>query len=134
MGVSPDSRRRFSVHYLAELQPSLIGGQPLLLYIDVRHANLVPPSLTVGEARDISPRYTTANDLAPVQDALADLVSQSRRAHVLVKEPEALVQVAELVPIELVNSSDAEATQGEEMVKRRTMTIDRFLLGIRPMA
>ena len=134
MGISPDSRHRFSVHYLAELQPGLIGGQPLLSYIDIRHANLLPPSLTVGEARDISPRYTTANDLAPVQDALADLVSQSRKAHVLVKEPEAPVQVAELVPIELVNSSDAKATQGEEMVKRRTMTIDQFLPGIRPTA
>lgn len=41
---------------------------PLLSYIDVWHTNFLPPSLTVGEARDLGPKYTTAEDLAPVRD------------------------------------------------------------------
>lgn len=67
--------------------------------------------------------------LVPVKDDLADLVSQSRRVHVLVEEPKAPVQTAELV-----NSSEAEASQGEnEMVVRWKMGLTRFVLGARPL-
>ena len=79
---------------------------PLLLYIDVRHANLLPPSLMVGEARDLGLRYTTADSLAPIRDALVDLVSQSCRVHIPIEELEGLIQVAEPVATESVNFSD----------------------------
>ena len=103
---------------------------PLLSYIDVRHANFLPTSLIVGEAQDFGPRYTTAEDLAPVRDDLAEHVSQSHRARVPIGELEALVQIAEPVAVELVNSSEAESDPGEdEMVTRRTMTISPFMLG-----
>ena len=45
---------------------ALLVDNPLFSYIDIRHANFLPPSLTIGEARDLSPRYTTAEDRAPV--------------------------------------------------------------------
>ena len=100
-------------------------------YIDVRHANFLPPQLTVGETRDLSPRYTTTDSLALVRDASADLVSQSRRVHVPVEEPEAPIQAAELAASKSINSSAAEAEQGADMVTKRTMTIDQFLPGAR---
>ena len=85
---------------------ALLVDSPLLLYIDVRHANLLPPSLMVGEARDLGLRYTTTNSLAPIRDALVDLVSQSCRVHIPVEEPEALIQVAEPAAAESINFSD----------------------------
>ena len=103
---------------------------PLLSYIDVRHANFLPPSLTVGEAQYLSPRYTTAKDLAHVRDDSAEHVSQSHKAHVPIGELEASVQIAEPAAAELVNSSETESDPGEdEMVTRRTMTIGPFMLG-----
>ena len=99
---------------------------PLLSYIDVWHANFLTPSLTVGEARDLDPRYTTANSIAPVRDDSAERVSQSHRVHILVGESEAPVQVVEPAAIELVNSSETEFGQGKEMVTRCTLTIDWF--------
>jgi len=102
---------------------------PLLSYIDVRHTNFLPPSLTVGEAQDLSPRYTTAEDLAPMRDELAEHVFQSCRVRVPVKELEALVQVIESTTVEFVHSLGAKSNLGEEeMVSRRTMTIDRLCL------
>ena len=92
---------------------------PFLSYIDVRHTNFLLPSLTIGEAWDLGPKYATAEDLAPVRDDLAERVSQSRRAHIPVKEP---------AMAELVNSSEAEFDLDEdEMVTRWMMTIGRFL-------
>ena len=102
---------------------------PLLSYIDVRHASFLPPQLTVGEARDLGPRYTTTNSIAPVKDSSVDLVSQSHKVHVLVEEQGAPAWVAEPAVAESVNSSGAGTDQDEEMVTKRTMTIDRFLLG-----
>ena len=99
---------------------------PLLSYIDVWHANFLLPSLTVGEAWDLDPQYTTANSIAPVRDDSAERVSQSRRVHVPIGEPEAPVQVAKLAVTELVNSSETEVGQGKEMVTRCTLTINRF--------
>lgn len=43
--------------------PALLVDNPLLSYIDVRHASFLPPQLTVGEARDLGPRYTTADSI-----------------------------------------------------------------------
>ena len=88
---------------------ALLVDSLLLLYINVRHTNLLPPQLIVGETRDLDPRYTTAEDLAPVRDTSAKLVSQSCRVHVYVREPEASVQVVEPAVAESVNSSEAEA-------------------------
>lgn len=104
---------------------------PLLSYIDVWHANFLPPQLTVGEAEEFGPRFTSAKSLVPVRDTSADLVSQSCRVHVPVGEPEAPVQVAEPAVDGSVNSSKVEANQGNEMATKRTMTIDRFLPGTR---
>ena len=59
----------------------------LLSYIDVRHANFLPPKLTSGEARDIGPCYMIADDLASVREKSAEHVSQSRQAHVPIEEP-----------------------------------------------
>ena len=51
---------------------SLSIDSSLLSYIDVRHANFLPPSLTTGEARDLDPCYITAKDLASVRDESAE--------------------------------------------------------------
>ena len=74
---------------------ALLVNSPLLSYIDVRHANFLPPRFTVGEARDLGWRYTSSNELAPLQDVLVERVSQRLRelAHALV-ESEAPVQEA----------------------------------------
>ena len=92
---------------------------PLLSYIDVWHAHFLLPSLIVGEAWDLSPRYTTTEDLAPVRDESVERVSQSRRAHIPVEEP---------VVAESVNSSEAESDPGKDgMVTRRALTIGHFV-------
>ena len=70
---------------------ALLVDSSLFSYIDVRHANFLPPSLTTGEAQDLSPRYTTAKDLALVRDESAERVSQSRNAHIPVEGPNTLV-------------------------------------------
>jgi len=59
---------------------------PLLSYIDVRHANFLPPKLTPGEVRDLGPRYITAKDLALIEDKSAERVSHSCHKHVPVEE------------------------------------------------
>ena len=53
----------------------MLVDSPLLPYIDVQHVNFLLPSLTIGEARDLDPIYTTAEDLALVKDELAERVS-----------------------------------------------------------
>lgn len=58
---------------------------PILSYIDIKHANFLSPSLTVGEARDLNPRYTIAKDYAPVQDESAERISQSYKVYVPVE-------------------------------------------------
>ena len=45
---------------------ALLVDSPLFSYIDVRHANFLPPRLTVGEARDLGLRYTCLEELAPI--------------------------------------------------------------------
>ena len=53
----------------------LLLDSPLLSYIDVRHANFLPPKLTHGEARDLGPRYITTKDLAPIRDESVECVT-----------------------------------------------------------
>ena len=67
---------------------ALLVDNPLLSYIDVRHANFLPPRLTIGEARDLGPCYTYSNELAPIRDESTERVSRHRRehAHVLVEQ------------------------------------------------
>lgn len=97
----------------------------LLSYIDARHANFLPPSLTVSEARDLGPRYITAEDLTLVRDESAEHVSRSSKVHVPIKEPEAPVQVTESTTAESIHSLAIESDSSEEeMVTRRALTID----------
>lgn len=82
---------------------ALIVDNPLLSYINVRHINFLPPNFTVGEARDIVPRYTCSDELMPIRDESAKVASRYLRecAHdvvqreVVLAKPEAPVQVAE---------------------------------------
>ena len=113
---------------------ALLVDIPLLSYIDVRHANFLPPRLTVGEARDLGPQYTCSDELAPIKDESAKRVSRCRRelAHQQVEqgnpppvEPEAPSQEEEAVA-ESVHSSGAEF----EMVTRRVMSLSYFVLGV----
>ena len=87
----------------------------------------------VGEARDLGPRYTCLDELAPVRDKSAERVSRRRRelAHQQVEQgnpppakPEAPAQKEETAP-ESVHSSGAES----EMVTKRVMSISRFVPG-----
>ena len=114
-------------------EQALLVDSPLLSYIDVRHANFLPPRLTVGEARDLGPRYTCSDELTPIRDESAERVSSRRRelAHQQVEqnnpppaEPKAPAQEEEAAA-ESVQSSGAEP----EMVTRKVMSISRFVPG-----
>ena len=72
---------------------ALLVDNPLLSYIDVRHPNILPSSLTVGEARDFGPRKVRAKSLAPLRDTSVEKVSRNHAIHRLVEEPQAQVQV-----------------------------------------
>ena len=100
---------------------------PILSYIDVWHANFLPPRFIVGEARELGQRYTCSNELAPPRDKSAERVSRCLHelAHTPVK-PEAPIQETEQVAIEFVNS-ETESDRDEDMVTRKTMTIDHFM-------
>ena len=105
---------------------------PLLSYIDVRHPNLLPSNLIVGEAQDLSPWLVRANSLVPMRDASVDSVFQGRVVHLLVEEPRVEVWPTDQAEVESINSPEVEAEQGEgDMIIRRTMTVDWFLLGAR---
>ena len=119
---------------------------PILSYIDVWHANFLPPRFIVGEARELGQRYTCSNELAPPRDKLAERVSRCLHelAHTPVEpeapiqeapiqpeipaEPEAPIQETEQVAVEFVNS-ETESDRDEDMVTRKTMTIDHFMPG-----
>ena len=74
--------------------------------------------MTTGEARDLGPRYTTAEDRAPMRDELAESVSWSRQVHVLVWVLD--------VPAQIVEPIEVEADEEVTMVTRQKMTIDWF--------
>ena len=126
----------------------LLVDSPLLSYIDVRHTNFLPPKLTIGEAREFGKRYTYSDELAPLLDEFAERVSRRLRelAHEAVQEKalvqgpahpknpvelEAPVEEAEHFAIDVTNLSATDSILGEDMVTRKTMTIDRFVLGAR---
>lgn len=95
-------------------------NSPLLLYIGVWHANLLPPTLTVGEARDFGPRIARVESLIPVRDASTDIVSKSCAVHKLIEEPQVQVQLVEQVATESIHSSEAGVNQGEDEMAVRT--------------
>ena len=80
-------------------EQALLVNNPLISYIDVRHANFLPPMFIVGEAQELSRRYTCSDKLTPLRDELAERVS--RRLHELAYtpiKPEAPVQEALIQP------------------------------------
>ena len=89
----------------------LLLDSPLLSYIDMRHANFLPPKLTSSEAQDIGLCYTTTDDLAPVRDKSAEHVSRSRQQHFPVEEP--------VDPVPPTEQETTEVTLDAEMVKRQ---------------
>ena len=125
---------------------------PLLSYIDVQHANFLLPIFTVGEARELGRRYTCSDELAPLWDELAERVSRrllelahapvENEAPVLEKpvqpeehvELEAPMQGTEQATVDFTNLSDIESNHSGDMVTRKTMTIDRFVLDARQIA
>ena len=54
---------------------ALLVNSSLISYIDVRHANFLPPKFMVGEARYLGPRYICSDELAPIRDEFAKRVS-----------------------------------------------------------
>ena len=115
---------------------ALIVDSPLLSYIDVWHANFLPPNYTVGEARDLGSRYTCLDELAPIRDKSTKAASRylQERAHeaiqceVVPAEPENPVQVAAQ---EAAESSDSSRTHSvlEDMVTRKTLTVSHSIPG-----
>ena len=117
---------------------ALLVDNPLLSYIDVWHANFLPPNFTVGEARDLGRCYTCSDELAPIRDESAKLVSRRLRelAHEAIQqeepaEPKTLVQEAEHATVESSDSSRTHPTRGEEMVTHKTLSVSRFIPGAR---
>ena len=84
----------------------------------------------MGEAQDLGPRLTRVQSLVPMRDASTNSIFQGHPAHRPIEEPRAEAQPADQAEVESVNSSEAKTEQSEgEMVTKRTMTIDRILLG-----
>lgn len=90
---------------------ALLVDNPLLSYIDEQHANLLPPSLTLGKAWDFGPRIVKVESLVPLRDASTETISRNYVVHKPVEELQAQVQVeqAEQAATESVNSSEVEA-------------------------
>ena len=87
-------------------EQALLVDNPLLLYIDIRHVNFLPPRLTIGEALDLGPRYTCSDELTPIRDESAKRVSrhhcelthqQVEQENPPLAEPEAPTQEEEAV-------------------------------------
>ena len=76
----------------------------------MRHANFLPPKLTPGEARELSSRYITVEDLAPIRDESAERVSRSRQEHVPVEE--------QVVPVQPAEQEATEVDPDAKMVTR----------------
>ena len=122
------------------LKQALLVNNLLLSYIDVRHANFLPPRLTIGEARDLGKRYTCSDELAPLRDESAERTPRRLQelAHKAVHEVPVQEPVHPKDHVELeAPTVEAEqlvttlpATNSfplEDMVTRKTMTIDRFV-------
>ena len=88
----------------------------------------------MGKARDLGPRLTRVQSLVPVRDTSTNSIFQGCPAHRPVEEPRAEAQPTDQAEVESVNSSEAKTEQSEgEMVTKRTITIDRILLGTGPI-
>ena len=98
-------------------------------------SQFAPPSLTVGEAQDLSPRIVRAESLVPLKDTSAETVSRNQAVYRPDERPQdpSLIQAAEPAVAESVNSSKAKFDSGEdEMGTKRAMTINRFVPGPHP--
>ena len=124
---------------------ALLVDSPLLSYIDVRNSSFLPKRFSVGEARDLGPRYICSDERQPLRDESAERVSRAlrERAHQQIEQqdpaqpevPEEAEEPAQAVrdaAAEQVDSSGTESDQGREMVTRRAMTIGRFVAGAGP--
>ena len=107
---------------------ALLVDSPLLSYIDVRHANFLPPKFTVGEAQDLGRCYTCSDELAPIRDKLAELASRHLRQHAYeaiqqeeLAEPKTPIQEAEHAAVESSDSSRTHPARDEEMVTHKTL-------------
>ena len=126
----------------------MLVENPLLSYIDVRHASFLSPKLTVGEARKLGKRYTYSDEIAPLRDESEERMSRHLRelAHKPVQEevpvqeptqpedpvkPEAPVEEAEHLVVDVTDLSNTEPFLDEDMVTQKTMTIDLFVPGAR---
>ena len=103
----------------------------------------------MGEARELSRRYTCSDELVPLQDESTERMSQRLRelAHAPVEEeapvqeepaqpkepakPEAPAQETDQLAVDITNLSDTKSVHSGDMVTRKTMTIDRFVPGAR---
>ena len=123
---------------------ALLVDNPLLSYIDVRHANFLPPRLTIGEARNLGKCYTYSDELFPLRDESAECVSRRLRelAHKAIHEapiqepaqPEGPAKLeAPIVEAEqfIINLLATDSLPREDMMTRKTLTIDRFVPGAR---
>ena len=115
---------------------AFLVDSPLLSYIDVQHVNFLPPSITVGETRDLGPWYTCSDELAPIRDESAEVASRHlrERTHEAVQHEAIQAKPANPVQIatqEAAESSDSSRTHSipEDMVTRRTLTVSRFIPG-----
>lgn len=116
---------------------AVLVDSPLLSYIDVRHTNFLPPNFIVGEARYISRGYTCSDELAPIRDEIAEVVSRYlwERAHgaiqheVVPVEPKAPAQEAKQEVVESSDFSKMHSVRNEEMVTHKTLTVSHFIPG-----
>ena len=117
-------------------------------YIDVQYTNFLPLKLTTSKAREFRKRYTCSDELAPLRDESAECVSRRLRelAYEAIQEealiqgpihpentvePEASIAEAEHLAVEVTHLLATDPLLGEDMVTRKTMTIDHFVPGAR---
>lgn len=96
---------------------ALLVDSLLLSYIDVWHKKFLPPAPTTGEAQDLSPHYTTANDIVPVRDESTKCVSQNCKRHEAIGRSETAAPVAEKETTEPVGTLGTKSSGVEKMVK-----------------
>ena len=115
---------------------AILVDSPLLSYIDVWHANFLPPSITIGESRDLGPQYTCSDKLAPMKDESAEVASRrfQELAHEAVQRE--AIQAKPANPVQVATQAAAEPSDSsrihsapEEMVTRRTLTVSHFIPG-----
>ena len=118
---------------------ALLVDSPMLSYIDVRYVSFLPPKLMTREAREYGKCYTYFDELAPLWDKSAERVSRRLRelAHKAIQQkapvqeqaqPENPVVEPEHPVLEATILSAADTNPDENMVAKRVMTIDRFVL------